>query len=100
MLCAAMMGFIPPEMPLAIGPDPPVSVTREIDAWNARLRKGLPERATNVASFLKDYGEITQDSMSEIAAWVNGTDDIVHSEIMIFGALMHSYFVIVRLFFQ
>lgn len=98
-LCSAMMGFIPPEMPLTIGPDPSASAKRDVSDWNGRIKKGDPHRAAFVCSFMKDYGEVRHHAMEEIIVWVRQNADIIHCDMMLFGQIMHSTLLIIRLFF-
>ncbi len=99
-LCRAMMGFMPPEIPLTMPRAPSDTARREIAAWSTRLRKGAPQQATYVAAFMKDYGETTTRCLDEIVAWVDANTDVLHCDTMLFGEIMHTTLIIVRLFFR
>lgn len=99
-LCSAMMGFIPPEMPLTIEEEQSASAKKCVSEWNGRMKKGKPQEAAFVLSFMKDYGEVTHQCMEEAISWAHQRSDVVHSDMMLFGPIMHSTILIVRLFFN
>lgn len=99
-LCSAMMGFIPPEVPLTLGEEQSPSAKLCVSEWNGRMKKGKPQEAAFVLSFMKDYGEVTHQCMEEAISWVRQRSDVVHSDMMLFGPIMHSTILIVRLFFN